>query len=379
MRDRRVGAEMPGQIERQLHARRKFREALVDAELEIERAVLMAQHDRGGDRRLAGAQRHDLALAGCRRAPTVARRIKAASPSSCASAVPRLAFQPLASSVRNISIAAATSSGVRATSKCDGAVLGEAVALAAQFFQFLRRPARRAAIHRRRASRRGRRGHAIAARAARMPSRRSTSVNAFMAAPSSDMSRRISAWAPACRACCSICATASSGMVAIEQRRAKRAIGIGADQSGQGNLVGAPHRNHRHRPINPASIAPRAERGSADAAARGSVHRQFPVRADNSRSARRRARQARAIGSAEMSASGVSAARWRLRRRSARVHPWSMHDGPPLVQQSRPLPRFPVRDFDKRRCRRRLLPSRSRGDASERNGKCRWGARQFER
>ena len=37
-----------------------------------------------------------------------------------------------------------------------------------------------------------------------------------------------------------------SGEIAIEQRRAKRAIGIGADKSGKGNIVGAPERNHRH-------------------------------------------------------------------------------------------------------------------------------------
>ena len=61
-RDGRIGAEMPGQIERQLHARRKFRKTLVDAELEIKRAILMPQHDRGRDRGIAGAQGHDLAL-----------------------------------------------------------------------------------------------------------------------------------------------------------------------------------------------------------------------------------------------------------------------------------------------------------------------------
>ena len=54
---------MPRQIERQLHAGRQFRETLVDAELEVECAVLMPQHDRGRDRRIAGTQRHDLALA----------------------------------------------------------------------------------------------------------------------------------------------------------------------------------------------------------------------------------------------------------------------------------------------------------------------------
>jgi len=46
----------------------------------------------------------------------VARRIKAASPSCWTSAVPRLAFQPLASSLRKVSMDPATSAGVRATS-----------------------------------------------------------------------------------------------------------------------------------------------------------------------------------------------------------------------------------------------------------------------
>ena len=68
-RDIGIGAEMPRQVERQLHAGRKFCKMLVDAELEVERAVLMPQHDPGRDRRFAGAQRHDLALAGLRRGP----------------------------------------------------------------------------------------------------------------------------------------------------------------------------------------------------------------------------------------------------------------------------------------------------------------------
>ena len=116
MANRRIGAEMPGQLQRQLHAGRKFCKTLVDAELEIERAVLMPQHDRRRDRRIAGAQRHDLALAGCRE-----RRRGAADEGGVAvvlhSAVPRWPFQPLASSIRNVSTAAATSRGVRATSK----------------------------------------------------------------------------------------------------------------------------------------------------------------------------------------------------------------------------------------------------------------------
>ena len=146
-----IGAEMPGQIERQLHARREFREALVDAELEIERAVLMPQHDRrlrpACRRRAASRSRTGRVAASA----AVARRIKAASPSSCASAVPRLAFQPLASSARNVSSAAATScrrarhleTGPR---RARPAGCAGGAALSASW-----RRAPRAAIHRRRA------------------------------------------------------------------------------------------------------------------------------------------------------------------------------------------------------------------------------------
>jgi len=62
--DFRIGAEMAGQLERQLHARRILCKPLVDAELEEERAILVAQHDAGGHRRCAGAQADDLALTG---------------------------------------------------------------------------------------------------------------------------------------------------------------------------------------------------------------------------------------------------------------------------------------------------------------------------
>ncbi len=54
-----------GSVQRQLHARRKLScKALVDAELEVEGAILMAQHDGGRHQRFAGPQSHDLALAG---------------------------------------------------------------------------------------------------------------------------------------------------------------------------------------------------------------------------------------------------------------------------------------------------------------------------
>ena len=59
-----IGAEMPRQIERELHAGREFCKAFVDAELEEEGAVLVPQHDARRHRRISGAQRHDLAIAG---------------------------------------------------------------------------------------------------------------------------------------------------------------------------------------------------------------------------------------------------------------------------------------------------------------------------
>ena len=70
--------------------------------------------------------------------------------------------------------------------------------------------------------------------------------------------------------------------VAIEQRRAKRAVGMGAHQSGQRNPAGVPHRHDRHQADQPrrasgAASLQRDQRGCAGAAARGRVHRQFPV------------------------------------------------------------------------------------------------------
>src|SRR5579872_4617614 len=62
-RDHRLVAEMPRQVERELDARRVFRKRLVDAELEVEGAVEMPEHDGSGDRPLAGMHGDDFALA----------------------------------------------------------------------------------------------------------------------------------------------------------------------------------------------------------------------------------------------------------------------------------------------------------------------------
>jgi hypothetical protein len=50
------------------------------------------------------------------------------------------------------------------------------------------------------------------------------------------------------------------GHVAIEQGGAKRAIGIGADERGQRDPVGAPHRNDGHETDQSRRIVPHAER-----------------------------------------------------------------------------------------------------------------------
>src|SRR5258707_1308472 len=132
----RVGAELPGQIQRQLHARRKFRETLVDAELEVEGAVLMTQYDRGCHRRTPGVQRHDLALA--RRCEafggaTDKGRIAGVLPERRAAlALPAAGFQFQEGLDRRCDIP-----GLARDVEPDGAVLGEAVAPAAPLLQFL--------------------------------------------------------------------------------------------------------------------------------------------------------------------------------------------------------------------------------------------------
>ena len=72
--------------------------------------------------------------------------------------------------------------------------------------------------------------------------------------------------------------------IAINQRRAQRAVGIGAHQRGQRNFVGAPQRNRRQKADQSGwavgrqrGVAPRAQRGYPGPALRRGIHRQFPV------------------------------------------------------------------------------------------------------
>ena len=257
---------MPRQVERQLHAGRQFCETLVDAELEVERAVLMPQHDR---RRRPACRRRRASRSRTgrmRRAPAVARRTKAASPSSCTSAVPRLAF-PAAGFQRQEHLDRGCDVRGRARHlETDLAVLGQPVALAAQLLQFLRPRARRAAILRRRAWRRGRRGDAIAAGAgACRPAQHFAESLAWRRhrarrRAGSAHGRRLRA--PACINS----SAASSAILAIEQRRAKRAVGIGADQRGQaGSCRRATSRSTGSSPIRRASDRRRSAAPAASA------------------------------------------------------------------------------------------------------------------
>ena len=239
-----IGAEMPGQVERQLHARRKSCKALVDAELEVEGAILMPQHDRGRDR---GSRRR--ASSRSRTAPVsasagAARRTKAASPSSCISAVPRLPFQPLASSCRNVSSAAATCSRVRATSKRTAPCSAKPMALAAQLLQFL--CAQRIMKQFLGIARGVERGAEAGLQHARTQAVSSQHLvkdlhgRAIERHVAQDQRMRAGfARRPQ---------QFRRGIlrhVAIEQRRAQRAVGFGARQSGQRNFAGAPHRDRQ--------------------------------------------------------------------------------------------------------------------------------------
>ena len=321
----------------------------------------MPEHDCGCDRRLAGAQRHDLALAGLgerRRGAADEARIA----SSWISAVPRLPFQPLASSRRNVSSAAATSSRVRATSKRDSAMLGQPVALAAQFLQFLgaERVAQQFVGIARGVEAGAEMGLQHARTQAVPPQRLAEGLHGGAVERHVAQDQRVRAGVPR------LPQQSRRGVVrriAIEQRRAQRAIGVGADQSGQGNPVGAPHRNDRHQADQPAAPSGAASLRaiSADAPVRplAEAFTAISQPADNSRSVRSRVRQGRAIGSAGPPSAGEGP---RHRR--------AMRDRPRLCQQSRPRPRFPVREGP---CAGALhaLP----GNASAKIGKHRWRRR----
>ena len=127
---------MPRQVERQLDAGREFRKTLVDTELEVERAILMPKHDRGGNRGLPGMQGHDFALAGLGQAscgaPDEAQIAFALPKRGAAFTLPATGFQREKNLNRLGDLL-----GRAGDRKPHLTMLGEAVALAPQLLQLL--------------------------------------------------------------------------------------------------------------------------------------------------------------------------------------------------------------------------------------------------
>ncbi len=127
---------MPRQLERELDAGRILRKALVDAELEPERTILVPQHDAGCDRRVAGVQRDDLALAACGHgrggAADEAGVARMLGERGAAIGLPAARFQR-----RKTSTMRGDVRGRRRDREADLAVLGETVALPSQLLQLL--------------------------------------------------------------------------------------------------------------------------------------------------------------------------------------------------------------------------------------------------
>ena len=158
--------------------------------------------------------------------------MKAASPSSWISAVPRLPFQPLASSRRKVSSAAATSSRVRATSKRDSAMLGQPVALAAQLLQLLgpQRVAQQFVGVARGVEAGAELGLQHARTQAVLPQHLAEGFHGCAIERHVAQDQRMRAGVPRRPQ------QSRRGVmrpVAVERRRAQRAVGMGADQSGQ--------------------------------------------------------------------------------------------------------------------------------------------------
>src|SRR5271168_4840489 len=128
---------MPCQVERQLDAGREFRETLVDAELEVEGAVLMPKHDGGGDRRLPGMQGHDFALAGfgepARRASDKAQLARVLPKRGAAFALPAAGLQR----EKDLNRVSYVIDGAGDRKPHHAVFFGEAIALAPQLLQLL--------------------------------------------------------------------------------------------------------------------------------------------------------------------------------------------------------------------------------------------------
>ena len=225
------------QLERELHARREFRKTLIDAELEIERAILMPQHDGRRNRRVTGAQRHDLALA------VLGKRSRCATDKSgvafilrerrAALTLPAAGFKLHENLDRPRDL-------VRRTCRveADCAVFGEPMALAAQLLQFL--VPQRLTQQFFRIARRIQAGTEIGLEHARTQVLAPEALGEGLhgRAAQRHVAQDQCAGAGLSRLKGQL-ADGVDGRVAIERRCAQRAVGMRAHQSGQGNLVSA--------------------------------------------------------------------------------------------------------------------------------------------
>ena len=269
-----IGAEMPRQLDRELHARREFRKAFVDAELEEERAISMSQHDTGGNRRLASAQQNDLALAGC------GERHRGAADEGGIALVLHQRGAALGLPAAGFDLQEHLDRGRDALGrardvKTHRPMLGKPVTLTAQLLQFLG-PKRflqqfigiTAGIERGAQMRlqqfwtQAVAAQFLAERPHRATIERCRAQNQGMGPGGAPLLHELQ--------------RGGFRLLAVEQRRAQRAIGIGADQRRQRNFPGTPQRDDRQHSGQP-RIAPGGKGGSIGAAARGGVHRQFPI------------------------------------------------------------------------------------------------------
>ena len=167
--------------------------------------------------------------------------------------------------------------------------------------------------------------------------------------------------------------------VAVEQGRAQRAVGMGADESGQWDFVGARHRDHRHQADHPGravrrGIAPCGQRGSAATAAGKGVHRQFP------------GGQIIAVGFDRAFGQRMPCAGGNGRQRRERIAvrrsrqclctpagiPWRCATGRCHIRNLDHVPVSPFADGIRKRRRRPRLPPRCPGNASGKTGRYGW-------
>ena len=270
---------MARQIERELHARRAFGEALVDAHLEIKGAIEMPQHDAGRDRYVAGVQSYDFAVAARSRieygAADEGSVAFVLSQGGAALGFPSAGFEREERAEIAFDFA-----------RCGGdgedhvAMFCEPVALAAQFLELLRPQCIAQQVV-------GvpcgvKAGALVTLQDARFQSaaRQLARERHHDRAVQRDVAQdqRVGA---AVLCLLHQCLRGLVGLIAIEQWRGERAVRIGADQCRQGKAVSAPCGHDRQKTNQALAFTGcnlRGQRADIGAALRGCIDRQFPFR-----------------------------------------------------------------------------------------------------